>query len=144
MISKLIKNEEDIFLQTITDAVIDSNNNKTLSSIIAELEEKILNLVNENSNLKKQLSNLEQKVTEEDSKLSTQITNLEQSLTTKITEGDSKLNTQITNIKNRVDSLETNGNDYAARIQALENKTQKLGADGDFNKDIKAPRYFQK
>lgn len=122
MISKLIQRGEDIFLQTVTDAVID-NNNKTLSSIITELEEKIQNLVNENNNLKRQLNDLEQKVTD----------------------GDSRLNAQVISLTERVNSLESGGEgSYESRLQTLENKTQKLGVDGNFDSDIKAPRYFQK
>ena len=51
MISKLIKNGEDIFLQTTTNAVIDSSN-KTLTTIIQDLENNISALEAENEKLK--------------------------------------------------------------------------------------------
>lgn len=125
MISKLIKNGENIFLQTTTDAVI-NNRNKTLSDIIIDLENKISDLVTENENLKKQISDLEV------------------NLTNKITEGDTNLDNKITALTGRVETLETDGADYEARIQMLEKKTSRLGESGNFNQQVSAPGFFER
>lgn len=118
MISKLIKNGETIFLQTTTDAVLD-NESVSLTNIITELRE-------ENETLKTLISELETKLTE------------------LIDNTKNELLTNINSIGDRVDVLEVNGDDWEERIKTLENKTQKLGTDGDFEKSIKAPSFYQK
>lgn len=132
MISKLIKNGEDIFLQTTTNAVIDSSN-KTLTTIIQDLENNISALEAENEKLKETIETLEKTLTDK-------ITELGTNLTTKI----GKINTSITQINGKITTLENNGTDYLERIVALENQAQKLGSDGDFKDNIKAPGFFQK
>lgn len=132
MISKLIKNGEDIFLQTTTNAVIDSSN-KTLTTIIQDLENNISALEAENEKLKETIKTLEKTLTDK-------ITELGTNLTTKI----GKINTSITQINGKITTLENNGTDYEERLQMLEKKTQRLGESGNFNQQVSAPGFFER
>lgn len=132
MISKLIKNGEDIFLQTTTNAVIDSSN-KTLTTIIQDLENNISALEAENEKLKETIETLEKTLTDK-------ITELGTNLTTKI----GKINTSITQINGKITTLENNGTDYEERLQMLEKKTQRLGESGNFNQQVSAPGFFER
>lgn len=132
MISKLIKNGEDIFLQTTTNAVIDSSN-KTLTTIIQDLENNISALEAENEKLKETIEILEKTLTDK-------ITELGTNLTTEI----GKINTSITQINGKITTLENNGTDYEERLQMLEKKTQRLGESGNFNQQVSAPGFFER
>lgn len=132
MISKLIKNGEDIFLQTTTNAVIDSSN-KTLTTIIQDLENNISALEAENEKLKETIETLEKTLTDK-------ITELGTNLTTEI----GKINTSITQINGKITTLENNGTDYEERLQMLEKKTQRLGESGNFNQQVSAPGFFER
>ena len=132
MISKLIKNGEDIFLQTTTNAVIDSSN-KTLTTIIQDLENNISALEAENEKLKETIETLEKTLTDK-------ITELGTNLTTKIEEVNTNLTTEI----GKITTLENNGTDYEERLQMLEKKTQRLGESGNFNQQVSAPGFFER
>lgn len=132
MISKLIKNGENIFLQTTTNAVIDSSN-KTLTTIIQDLENNISALEAENEKLKETIETLEKTLTDK-------ITELGTNLTTEI----GKINTSITQINGKITTLENNGTDYEERLQMLEKKTQRLGESGNFNQQVSAPGFFER
>lgn len=140
MISKLIKNGEDIFLQTTTNAVIDSSN-KTLTTIIQDLENNISALEAENEKLKETIERtLTDKITELGTNLTTKIEEVNTNLTTEI----GKINTSITQINGKITTLENNGTDYEERLQMLEKKTQRLGESGNFNQQVSAPGFFER
>lgn len=144
MISKLVKNGEDIFLQTTTNAVIGSDNNKTLTTIIQDLEDNISALEAENEKLKETIETLEKTLTDKITELGTNLTTKIDEVNNNLTSEIGKINTSITQINGKITTLENNGTDYEARIKALENQAQKLGSDGDFKDNIKAPGFFQK
>ena len=140
---KINKNGEDIFLQTTTNAVIDSSN-KTLTTIIQDLENNISALEAENEKLKETIEALEKTLTDKITELGTNLTTKIEEVNTNLTNEIGKINTSITQINGKITTLENNGTDYLERIVALENQAQKLGSDGDFKDNIKAPGFFQK
>lgn len=143
MISKLIKNGEDIFLQTTTNAVIDSSN-KTLTIIIQDLENNISALEAENEKLKETIETLEKTLTDKITELGTNLTTKIEEVNTNLTTEIGKINTSITQINGKITTLENNGTDYEERLQMLEKKTQRLGESGNFNQQVSAPGFFER